>query len=188
MLDRAFELARKKLEKAPLPEELSHAEDVMRCIKELYPDDLLLHFAAFVHDIERAREDRLRKEDFSDYDEFKKAHAEKSAELAVEILRSAGISDQAVLQRVKDLVAHHESGGFPEADALKECDALSFFRNNLPHFARRSSESEIRQRIRWGLRRLSPELLSKVAQIDYPDERIREIVEQELSAIISHRE
>lgn len=160
----------------------------MRCIKERYPDDRVIQFAAFVHDIERAYPGRLQKENFASYDDFKKAHAERSAEIAAEILSQSGVSDTGIIDRVKQLVRAHETGGFPEADVLCSCDALSFFRNNIGYFARQSSDEELKQRIRWGLKRLSPAHLEQVSRIEYRDERIRRLVDAELSAIISRRE
>lgn len=69
---------------------------------------------------------------FSDYDAFKQAHAENSAEILRELLVRFALDPETVA-RILFLVRHHEFSHAEDADAeiLKDADSLSFFETNL---------------------------------------------------------
>ena len=71
---------------------------------------------------------------------------------------------------------HHETGGDPRADLLKDADSLSFFQVNLPHYYARNSVEETRRRCLWGYRRLSEKQRRVVATFRYPDKTLESLL------------
>ncbi len=72
-----------------VPEDPRHFTNTREWLLEFEPDaDEALQLAALGHDIHRAVEaSKVRRADFSDYDDFKAAHAMHSAEMLLEILQ-----------------------------------------------------------------------------------------------------
>ena len=76
---------KKKIEEiirhSPVPEDPIHSKNTLEWLLKLNPHaDDALKIAALGHDIERAIEKRkVRRGDYENYDEFKKAHALNSA-------------------------------------------------------------------------------------------------------------
>ncbi|MBA2847817.1 hypothetical protein HNQ76_000163 [Thermosulfuriphilus ammonigenes] len=171
---------RELVAQSEVPEDPAHAENTLRWLRRLFPEaDPALEIAALGHDLERARPQRLRREEFSTYEAFKEAHANLSAQILEKLMRECG-ADQELIAEVCRLVRRHEQGGDPRADILKEADSLSFFEVNLPLYAARNSPEETKRRCLWGLRRLSPQGLLLVREIDYPNETLRGLVEDSL--------
>ncbi len=155
----SFECARRRILEAvarsPVPEDPLHAENTLEWLLRLHPGaDPALRLAALAHDIERARPDRLRREDFDAYDAFKAAHAREGARILGDLLRECGV-EEAVVREACRLVERHESGGDARADLLREADSLSFFEVNLPLYHAREGDAETLRRCRWGVARLS---------------------------------
>lgn len=178
-----FSRVRALLSRAPLPEERPHAEDVLRRVRRARPHDLALHIAALGHDLERALPGKVRREDFLDYDAFKRAHARRSAERLDRLLRACGVQDCHLLERVAELVRRHETGGTPEADLLCQADALSFFIVNFPHYAARNSDEACLHRLRWGLRRLPPAQRERLARRRFSPARLNGLMRRALESL-----
>ncbi len=146
---------RARLVCSEVPEDPGHAENTLAWLLKLDPDaDEALRIAALAHDIDRATPERVRREDFDDYDAFKAAHARRGARLLRGILEDCGV-ETAVLEEACRLVERHEFGGDPRSDLLKDADSLSYFDVNLPHYYAREGEAETLRRCRWGIQRLS---------------------------------
>jgi len=163
---RAIQKIRFIISKSKVPEDPLHAENTLQILLELKPDaSLPLQIAAFGHDIERAFPGsvKVQKKQFASYDDFKRAHALNSARILKGLLLKSGVDDQ-VAEQVYDLVAMHEFGGNVDADLLKDADSLSFFCVNLPLFMLRESICTVRERIVWGIKRLSPKALKMLEQ------------------------
>ncbi len=161
-----------------VPEDPVHAENTVRWVKRLKPDageSLLV--AALGHDIERAIEGRkVRRSWYSDYDEFKKAHALNSARILKELMTSYGIN-QELIEDVHFLVLLHETGGDPTADILRDADAISFFDVNLPHYYEREGFDNTIKRVFWGYSRISEKNRHFLRQIKVQDKKLREILD-----------
>ena len=137
-------------------EDPAHAEDTLKWLLRLKPGaDPALQLAALGHDIDRASPDKVRRQDFADYDAFKAAHAQHGARLLQQLLHEQGV-EKAIIERCCQLVRLHEVGGTADADLLRDADSLSYFTTNLPLYLRREGEAEALRRSLWGLRRLSP--------------------------------
>jgi hypothetical protein len=115
-----------------LRHEFNHALCVLFWVNKLTAQpSYSLQAAALLHDCDRLFPERRRKfSDYNNYDEYKKAHANAAAVIAREILPAAGIDEESV-ELIARLIASHESGGFAEADILRDADSLAFFDKNL---------------------------------------------------------
>lgn len=163
------------------PEDPAHADNTLHWLLRLKPDaDTALQLAALGHDIDRASPDKVRRQDFADYDSFKAAHARHSAEILEELLRCHGIPDVTV-ERTCELVRRHEVGGTPDADILKDADSLSYFDTNLPLYLRREGEEEALRRSIWGIQRLSNKALALLKRWTFEDADAARVVSRALA-------
>ena len=141
-----------------IPEDYEHAFNVLKWVHRLKPDaDFPLRIASLGHDIERALPDqKVQRVNFSAYDDFKRAHAENSANIVDEILARYPVAPD-VIERVHYLIANHEFGKEGDLDLtiLKDADSLSFFEINLPYYFHREGEQETYFRMQWGYNRMS---------------------------------
>jgi hypothetical protein len=121
------------LRKPLVAADFDHAMDTWRWVLRLDPEaSAAVQIAALFHDVERLlTESEARVEQHAaDYRAFKMAHAAHGAALARQALAATG-ADEALLDRIADLIATHERpGSDPEKLLLNEADALSFFSLN----------------------------------------------------------
>ena len=171
-----------KVLKSPYSEDPMHSKNTLKWVLLLCPDaDEALQIAALGHDIERSLgENRTQKTSFSDFNEYKNAHAKKSAQIMKGILKTCGIAE-AVIEDVMALICEHETGGTERSNYLRDADSLSFFDHNLSYFFRRNNREEVLNRCRWGYNRLSPHLRHHLAGFQYENKEIRELLEVVIS-------
>jgi hypothetical protein len=165
------------IEKSSVPEDPLHSKNTLEWLLRLKPDaDEALKIAALGHDIERAIEERkVRHEDFSNFDEFKKSHALNSARIMAEIMKAHTISKE-LADDIFFLIAHHETGGDEMAEVLKEADTISYFDVNLSHYYARHSVEETKRRVLWGYKKLSANLRDVVAKMSYRDKKLSSLL------------
>jgi len=156
------------ISKSQVPEDSIHSQNTREWVLKLKPEaDMALQIAALGHDIERSIEERkIKRENFTDYDEFKKAHSQNSASILQEILLKYDVN-QDFIDKVVHLVLLHEFGGTSEANILKYADSISFFDVNLPFYFQRNSERETAFRMKWGYEKLSQVTKSIVRNFNY---------------------
>ncbi|MGB3341199.1 MAG: DUF4202 family protein [bacterium] len=156
------------ISKSQVPEDSIHSKNTKKWALKLDPKiDIALQIASFGHDIERSIEERkIKRENFTDYNEFKKAHSQNSATILQEILLKYSIS-RGFIDKVVNLVLLHEFGGTLEANILKNADSISFFDVNLPFYFQRNSEKETAFRMKWGYEKLSKVAKSLVRNFSY---------------------
>lgn len=169
----------KIISKSRVPEDQTHSKNTREWLLKLKPEaDMSLQIAALGHDIERSMGERkVRREGYTDYDEFKKAHSKSSAKILHEILFIDHIK-QTIIDEVTDLVILHEFGGNPEADILKDADSISFFDVNLPFYFQRNSEKETTLRMIWGYKRLSRYAKSIVRNFSYDNAKLEALFQE----------
>jgi hypothetical protein len=176
------ERLRRKIEstiaRSGVAEDPVHSKNTLKWLLKLKPDaDEALQIAALGHDIERAVQQRkVRREDFSNYDRFKAAHANNSAEILKEIMLHCGVEDETLIQEVYDLVRRHEVGGDPRSDLLKDADGISFFEVNLPLYYQRNDPEETKRRCLWGYRRLSEKMKNVVGNLTFENEQLNALL------------
>ncbi len=167
--------------KSLVPEDCAHAKNVLEWVLRLKPDaDIALQLAALGHDIERAiPERRLNRNDYDDFDAFKRDHAENSARIIHELLHKYEI-DEEIVTKVCHLIRHHEHGkeNDTEAYVLNDADSLSFFDLNLPYYFERMGEAETFFRMQWGYRRLSERARTYLQNVTFEAEPLNDFLEQ----------
>jgi len=174
----------KIISKSQIPEDPIHSKNTREWILKLKPEaDISLQIAALGHDIERSIDERkIRREDYTDYNDFKKEHSKNSARILQKILFISHIK-QTIIDEVTDLVILHEFGGNPEADILKNADSISFFDVSLPFYFQRNSEKETVFRILWGYKRLSKYSRSIVRKFRYDNPKLEELFRKNILKI-----
>ena len=113
------------LEKAENSNDIRHAKQTVCWVRALKPDaDEALLIAAVAHDIERAIHGDWKAG--SDDPEALRKHQDLSATEIEKFLKMEGV-DEGIIERVKYLVANHETGGDEDQNILCDADVLSFF-------------------------------------------------------------
>jgi HD superfamily phosphodiesterase len=168
------------LSQSQVPEDAAHAQNVWAWVLRLHPGaGFALQIAALGHDIERALPERkVLRAGFSEYDAFKQAHAENSAEILRELLSKFALDTETVA-RVVFLVRHHEFGHANDAEVeiLKDADSLSFFETNLALYYQREGPEETLFRMRWGYMRLSARAKPFLRRMHYRDEILNSLLQ-----------
>ncbi len=182
-VDCAKEKIRAGIAGSPVPEDPRHADNTLQWLLHLQPDaGEALQLAALAHDIDRATPERVRREEYSDYDAFKAAHAQRGAELLRVILEDCGV-ESTITKEACRLVELHEVGGDADADLLKDADSISYFDGNLPLYYQREGWAETKRRSLWGYKRLSVRAKKIVENISYEEEvlicLLREVIQDE---------
>ncbi len=169
----------KIISKTSVPEDFSHATNTLKWLLKIYPQASdALRIASLGHDIDRAvKERKVRRVNYQNFNDFKKAHAKNSAKIMREIMVGYA-AEKRFISRVCSLVEDHEFGGNREANILKHADALSYFENNLPLYFLRSSEEEVRERVLWGYARLPKRFQKIVKKIKYKNKKLAELMKQ----------
>lgn len=180
-LEAIQEEIKKTISRSSVPEDYSHALNTRHWVLRLKPNaDWGLQIAALAHDIERAFPHRkVKRQDFYDYDEYKRAHAANSAQIMAKILTRCPL-DSKIKDRILELIRHHELGAVndPDLAVLKDADGLSFFEVNLPLYAQRNSDSEVLFRMKWGYQRLSPRAKKIIKKFRYLNERLNKFLDE----------
>lgn len=177
---RAIELAKRRIRaviaKSPIPEDPGHAENTLQWLLYMSPDaNVALRLAALAHDIERARPNRLTRDQFSNYDAFKAQHAVEGAIIADLLLAQTDVNVD-VRRCVRHLITHHESGGDPGSDLLKDADSLSYFDHNMPFYYQREGWTGTLRRARWGFQRLSVRAQRYYCSIRHSDPNLQRLL------------
>ena len=156
------------ISKSEIPEDSKHSKNTRAWVLRLKPEaDISLQIAALGHDIERSiKELKINRENYSDYNEFKRAHSINSAKVLNDLLSKYNLNKN-IRNKISNLVIHHEFGGNPETNILKDADSISYFDVNLPLYFQRNSREETESRIMWGYQRLSDKAKSIVRNFSY---------------------
>jgi len=169
------------IKKSEIPEDYQHAKNVREWVLRLKLDaDTALQIAALAHDIERAISNRkILKNNFKDYDSFKKAHSINSAKITLEILSKFPLNKE-VKDKIRYLIENHEFGleNDQELSVLKDADSLSFFEVNLPLYFQRHDIDDTLFRMEWGYRRLSERAKKFLKQFKYKNETLNNLLKE----------
>jgi len=178
-IEKAKQKIRKIIAGSNVPEDPIHAGNTLKWLLKLEPKaDQAFQIAALAHDIERANEkQKIKRNDYEDFDLFKQAHANNSAKILQEILEKCGVTEPITKEACR-LVAIHETGGDANSDLLKDADSISFFENNLPHYYKREGKEETKRRAAWGYLRISKQRRDIIKNISYQDKNLVGLVKQ----------
>jgi len=135
------------IKKSSNPEDLIRAKNTLEWMIKLEPQaDEALKIAALGHDIERAISKRkIKRENYTNYEEFKKAHALNSTEVLSKLMETFKVKKE-LREEIFYLVNRHETGGNKRANLLKNADSISFFQVNLPYYFIRNNLYETKKR------------------------------------------
>jgi len=175
-----FDQVARKIEaiiaKSKVPEDPIHSKNTLKWLLKLKPDaDDALKIAALGHDIDRAVETKVLRENFDNYDEFKAQHAHHSAEIMRNIMLEVQFEEN-VINNVYHLICQHEIGGDPRSDLIKDADSISFFDVNLPLYFQRNDWEESKRRCIWGFKRLSNKMKEEAKMMAFENEELRKLV------------
>jgi len=152
-----------------------HLQRTAYWIEQLQPNaDVGLVIAALTHDMQRSEQSnplllgkekvKILEPDFLDY------HQQRSAELIGDFLRSED-ADSFLIERVKDLVRHHEVGGDADKNLLKDADSVSYFENCIDFFVETAVRGwgidTVRKKIDWMYNRIDSNWARSLAQPHY---------------------
>lgn len=180
---RSIDCVKKEIEAiitaSPVLEDPIHSKNTLEWLLRLKPDaDEILKITALGHDIDRAAKERkVRRAAFDDFDEFKAAHARNSADILREIMVDCGV-EKDMVEEVCRLVRLHEVGGDPRSDLLKDADGISYFDVNLPLYFERNGWDETKRRSVWGYRRLSERMKQVAADLHYENEELNRLIRE----------
>jgi len=175
---RAKSRVRALIARSEVAEDPCHAENTLEWLLRMEPSaDESLQIAALGHDIDRATPERVKREDYPDYDTFKAAHARRSARLLRGILEDCGL-ENTIVEETCRLVEVHEVGGDPRADLLKDADSISYFDVNLPLYSQRNGWKESKRRSCWGYQRLTDKAKVTVDHFVYEDEMLNRLLRE----------
>lgn len=167
------------IRKSEIPEDYPHAKNVREWVLRLEPDaDIALQIAALAHDIERSASNRKTlKDNFKDYDDFKKAHSLNSVKMTLEILNKFHLN-KVMKDKVKYLIENHEFGSEDDSElsVLRNADSLSFFEVNLPFYFQRNGKDDTFFRMKWGYKRLSEKAKNFIRKFKYEDEILNNLL------------
>ena len=165
-------------------EDPAHSRNTLAWLLKLKPDaDDSLQITALGHDIERSLEKRkVRCADYTNYDEFKVAHARNSAEILREIMLECSVQGH-IIEDVYRLMCNHETGGDQRADLIRDADSISFFEVNLPLYFERSAYKETKRRCIWGYKRLSAKAKPHVLTISYCNRELTALVKRVIAEV-----
>lgn len=157
-----------------------HALDTWQWVLRLEPAaDGALQLAALFHDVERllSEADRRVEHLCRDYQDFKNAHAARSADLAHTVLTDLGV-DAATRERVRELIGQHEQpGGDERQQLLHDADALSFFSLDASGFTRAFPPEHARRKVAHTLARLRPSRRGRLSRLRLSS-RVRRLLEE----------
>lgn len=146
--------------------EIRHSLTVLYWIFKYKPDaSETLQVSGLLHDCDRYIDShRVKEKDFSDYEVYKKKHAEVCATIAAEILTKLDRKD--LVKKSTTLIKKHEVGDTPESLMLMDCDSLAYFdKNILEYFAERGSEKTAKK-IKFMFERMSDKAKKMLNETD----------------------
>ena|ERR1700733_776874 len=135
-------ISRSKTEEDPV-----HSLKTRDWLLRLKPDaDETLQLAALGHDIERAMPDRLRRDNFIDYDSFKSAHAKRAGEIMRQIIVESGYNEIEAARIARIIEKAELESNDPESNLLMDADSISFFDYNIDFYLKRKGEEETKKK------------------------------------------
>lgn len=160
----------------------THSRLVLKWVLKLKPGaDEALQIAALGHDIDRAIEKRrVKKENFKDYEKYKKEHAKESAKIICEILKKHDFEEN-FINKVKFLVESHEVGGSKEAEILKEADSLTFFSFDISYYLKDRGSKKTKEKVRFMYERLSEKARKMVNQVKFKNKAVENLFKEAIA-------
>jgi hypothetical protein len=169
-----FNVIRKKIENqlklSEIEVDFIHSQLTWQWVLKLKPTaDIPLQIAALGHDYERSFPDRERIEFYATYDEYKQAHAKKSARLIAALMTDNDFTLEEI-KKTKKLIESHEIGGQGDAQILTDADSLAFFEGNARYYNVKPTGQNIKSKINFMYQRLSDNAKKLLEQIKFENQ------------------
>ena len=156
-----------------------HSLKCREWVLKLKPEaGIALQIAALAHYIDRTNEKkRAKKENFDNYDEYKRKHAIESANIICEKLEIADFNKE-LIERVRYLIEHHEVSGDEESDVLKNADSLTFFNFDIYPYYESMGHQKTKEKIKFMYKRLSEKAKKMIEDVNYGNPEIEALVNE----------
>ena len=172
--------------KSPIKTDNSHSKNVLSWVLKFNPQaDLALKISALGHDIDRSfPELQLKREKFSAYEEYKKAHAKNSAIIIDRIAAKWELNDR-IRAKINNLIENHEIGGAGDLRDLNDADGIAFFTDDVLDFYISSSKHSLnfRKKIYYSYKRLSKRTKKIVKGMKFRNKEIDSIIREVINEI-----
>ena len=149
--------------------DMKHLERTAFWLTQLKPDsDEALLIAAIAHDIDRPlRNEQLYKGIPWASQKYYQIHQQESARIVAEFLKEKQ-APPVFIERVRGLIAHHESGGDEEQNLVKDADSISFLENQvrffIEHMVPKHGIAKIREKLVWMFERITSPQAKAIAK------------------------
>jgi len=171
-----FDLIKKEIEeqlkKSEIEIDYEHSQLAWKWVLKQKPDaDIPLQLAALAHDYDRSFSDRERSSYHDTYEQYKQAHAKKSAQMAADLMAKHNFSPNDI-KKVKHLIENHELGGEGDLQILTDADSLAYFEGAVPFYRRMNTEDKTKSKIVFMYKRMSENARKLINKIKFEDEEL----------------
>jgi len=169
MNQKQFQILKKiiidQISHSEIDEDKLHSISTWQWVLKILPNtNMELQIAALAHDIERGVKPRENQRENESYDDYKKRHSKRSADIMKKILIKNGIEANST-KKIVDLILNHEIGGNKEANVLQDADSISFFDIGIPSYLKRKGEDKTKAKIKWMFSRCSAQAKSYIKKL-----------------------
>jgi hypothetical protein len=162
MLHKVKKFVKQSFKQSGRNENFKHFDRTVYWVRRIKPDvDEAIIIAAYAHDIARAFRKGDSKETFKnvEFDDPKilSEHQNEGAHIIGDFLQKENYDEQ-LINRIRNMVAHHEEGGDEESNLIKDADTISYLENNAERHIQLIpvlGKDKIKRKIDWMYDRLS---------------------------------
>ncbi len=174
MLEQAKQFVRQSFNQGINEKCTKHFEQTLYWVQHLKPDaDEPVLIAAYAHDTARAfskqtTEETFKSKEFNDPEILKK-HQEEGAGIVADFLQKEHYGGKSI-ERVINMIRHHEEGGDEESNLIMDADSISYLEiNAIKHIKLVNSlgDEKIKRKIDWMYERISSDKARALAEPFY---------------------
>ena len=178
MLEKVKQFVDELFAKSVYPNTPQHLQSTLDCLLKIKIDaDEAMQIAAYSHDLARAYAKTNFEGKAFDDPEYLAEHQEVGAKAICDFLKSENY-DQDKIDRIYNMVRHHEEGGDDESNLLMDVDSWSYLINPAhlkPHFLQTLGKIKIKTKFEYMYNRISSSQVRELARPYY--EKDLEILE-----------
>ena len=154
---------------------MDHFERTAFWLQEICPNaDEAMLISAYAHDIARAFRDKNVEQQYEGRElndpRTLEEHQQKGADIMVKFLKEQNYSRKDI-DRVYNMIRHHEEGGDKESNFIKDADSISFLEVNalkiIDKFIYNIGKEKMNNKIVWMYERISDNKAKKLAKPFY---------------------
>ena len=165
-----------------------HSKTTLEWLMKLKPDSSNeLQISALAHDIERGLREKNNEsgsEKIKNYDNLKKEHCKRSAEIICKLLVENNF-EKSFIDKVYYYVLNHEIGGDENTNFLMDADSLSFFQSNLEHYFEKNNKETTYFKINYMYKRMSQKAKNLAKKFKYENIKLNKLFKDAISNLSS---